>query len=70
MIVSAVCCQLEVSATSWSLVQRNPRSRNLKNEENMARLGPQSPVVVGWGGTSVQSRTTQSSLLNAPRRSQ
>jgi len=23
-VVSVVCCQVEVSATSWSLVQRNP----------------------------------------------
>jgi hypothetical protein len=23
-LVSVVCCQVEVSATSWSLVQRNP----------------------------------------------
>jgi hypothetical protein len=23
-LVSAVCCQVEVSATSWSLVQRSP----------------------------------------------
>ena len=24
MSVSSVCCQMEVSATGWSLVQRNP----------------------------------------------
>jgi hypothetical protein len=23
-VVSAVCCQVEVSATSWSLIQGNP----------------------------------------------
>jgi len=23
-VVSVVCCQMEVSATSWSLVQRSP----------------------------------------------
>jgi hypothetical protein len=23
-VVNVVCCQLEVSATSWSLVQRSP----------------------------------------------
>jgi len=42
-----VCCQLEVSATSWSLVQRSPTdcgarcgwSRNLVNEEALARWG-------------------------------
>ena len=38
-VVSVVCCQVEVSATSWSLVQRSPTvlrrcvwSRNIKNE--------------------------------------
>jgi hypothetical protein len=42
-----VCCQVEVSATSWSLVQRSPTkcgessvfSRNLVNEEVLARGG-------------------------------
>jgi hypothetical protein len=39
-VVSVVCCQVEVSATSWSLVQRSPTVvsrcvwfRNLKNEK-------------------------------------
>ena len=44
-----MCCQVEVSATSRSLVQRSPIdcdatcvwSRNLKNEEAVARVGPQ-----------------------------
>jgi len=49
-VVSVVCCQLEVSATHWSHVQRSPTdsdvslcvwSRNLKNEEAMVRLGSQ-----------------------------
>jgi len=49
-VVSAVCCQVEVSATDWSLVQRSPTDsdaslcvwfRNLRNEETMARVGPQ-----------------------------
>jgi len=47
-VVSGVCCQVEVSATSWSLVQRSPTdcdaslwSRNLKNEEALARVGAQ-----------------------------
>jgi hypothetical protein len=40
-VVSVVCCQVEVSATSWSLVQRSPtdcgvskcvRSCSLDNE--------------------------------------
>ena len=32
-VVGVVCCQVEVSATGWSLVQRS--------EEAMARVGPQ-----------------------------
>ena len=49
-VCCVVCCQVEVSATSWSLVQRSPtdcapsvcvRSRNLKNEEAMTRVGSQ-----------------------------
>ena len=45
-VVSVVCCQVEVSATGWSLVQRSPTdcgvplcviSKNLKNEEAIAR---------------------------------
>jgi hypothetical protein len=47
--VSVVCCQVEVSATGWSLVQRSPTecgescvwSRNLKNEEALASIGRQ-----------------------------
>jgi len=44
--VNIVCCQVEVSATDWSLVQRSPTdcgvslcvwSRNLENEEAKAR---------------------------------
>ena len=46
MFVCCECCQVEVSATSWSLVQRSPTdcgvslcviSKNLKNEEAMER---------------------------------
>jgi len=48
MDVCVECCQVEVSVTGWSLVQRSPTecdasfvwSRNLKNEEAMARVGP------------------------------
>jgi len=48
-VVSVVCCQVGVSATSWSLVQRSPTdcgvsrrcvwSRNLVNEEVLAHWG-------------------------------
>jgi len=47
MFVCCECCQVEVFATSWSLVQRSPTdcneslcvwSRNLKNEEAMTRV--------------------------------
>ena len=48
--MSIVCCVVEVSATSWSLVQRSPtdydastcvRFRNFENEEVIDRVGPQ-----------------------------
>jgi hypothetical protein len=44
-VVSVVCCQVEVSATSWSLVQRSPTDcgaslcvikKPRENEENKA----------------------------------
>jgi hypothetical protein len=47
-LVSVVCCQVEVSATSWSLVQRSPTecgvSKNLivkprRKEEAQAHIG-------------------------------
>jgi len=48
-VVSVVWCQVEVSATSWSLFQRSPTDcgaslcylEHLKNEEVMASVGPQ-----------------------------
>jgi hypothetical protein len=48
-VVSVLCCQVEVSAMSWSLVQRVLLtvvrcwvwSRNLKNEEAMTHVGLQ-----------------------------
>jgi hypothetical protein len=44
-VVSVVWCQVEVSATSWSLLQRTVMcrvwSRNLKHEEALPRNGPQ-----------------------------
>jgi len=48
-VVSVVCCQVEVSATSWSLVQRSPTDcgaslcdlENLANEEAMIHVGSQ-----------------------------
>jgi hypothetical protein len=30
-VVSVVCCQVEVSATSWSLVQRSPTDCGVSN---------------------------------------
>jgi len=46
-VVSVVCCQVEVSGTSWSFVQKGPTllfcvvvwSRNLANGETMAHWG-------------------------------
>ena len=37
-VVSVVCCQVEVSATSWSLVQRSPTDCGA---EPIAHVGPQ-----------------------------
>jgi hypothetical protein len=48
-VVSVVCCQIDVSASDWSLVQRSPNecgvynkvwSRNLNNVEVLAHYGP------------------------------
>jgi hypothetical protein len=48
-LVSVVCCQVEVSATSWSLVQRSPTEcvvsqmcvivKPRRNEEAQAHIG-------------------------------
>jgi hypothetical protein len=47
-LVSVVCCQVEVSATSWSLVQRSPTECGVsmsvivkprRNEEAQAHIG-------------------------------
>jgi len=46
-VVSVVCCQVEVSATRWSLIQRSPTyvarrcvwSRYLVNEEALTHWG-------------------------------
>jgi hypothetical protein len=43
-VVSVVCCQVEVSATSWSLVQRSPTdcgvSEKCDREASTKRGGP------------------------------
>jgi hypothetical protein len=43
-LVSVVCCQVEVSATSWSLVQRSPTecgvSKVCDHETSTKRGGP------------------------------
>jgi hypothetical protein len=48
-LVSVVCCQIEVSATGWSLVQRSPTDCGVsqmcvimkprRNEESQAHIG-------------------------------
>jgi hypothetical protein len=48
-LVSVVFCQVEVSATSWSLVQRSPTECGVSEcdreaSENEAVLGPQGAV--------------------------
>jgi len=51
-VVSVTCCQVEVCATSWSLVQRSPTEcgaslcvwpRNLINEEALVHWGLPRP---------------------------
>jgi hypothetical protein len=42
-VVSVVCCQVEVSATSWSFVQRSPKVW-LWSLEKWGGLGPQGAV--------------------------
>ena len=37
-VVSVVCCQVDVSATSWSLVQRSPTDCGLSRRSTAARL--------------------------------
>jgi hypothetical protein len=42
-VVSVVCCQVEVSATSWFLVQRSPTDCGVSEcdrEASMKREGP------------------------------
>jgi hypothetical protein len=47
-LVSVVCCQVEVSATSWSLVQRSPTDCGVSNvcdhETSTKRGGPYRAV--------------------------
>jgi hypothetical protein len=53
-VVSVVCCQVEVSATSWSLVQRSPADCGVsqmcvimkprRNEEAQAHIGLSSHI--------------------------
>jgi hypothetical protein len=71
-VVNVVCCQVEVSATSWSLVQgvlqtvvlRCVWSRNLKNEEAMTRVGPQRHMVRAGMGYDVLRHTDMSAELS------
>jgi hypothetical protein len=48
-VVSVLCCQVEASATSWSLVQRSPTECGVsnvwsRNLEKRGGLGPQGAV--------------------------
>jgi hypothetical protein len=51
-LVSVVCCQVEVSATSWSLVQRSPTECGVSKKcdrevsTKLSGLGPQGAVVL------------------------
>ena len=52
-VVSVVCCQLEVSASGWSLVQRSPTYCGVSESDletsTMRRPGP-TRAVEPWGG--------------------
>jgi hypothetical protein len=37
-VVSVVCCQVEVSATSWSLVQRSPTECGVSEGDREASI--------------------------------
>ena len=50
--VSVVCCQVEVSASSWSLVQMSPTECGVfqRDREALTMRGPWSTrVVLPWG---------------------
>jgi hypothetical protein len=64
-LVSVVCCQVEVSATGWSLVQRSPTECGVSKKvwswslEKWGSLGPQGTVVpLGGGGEGFNSSGT------------
>jgi len=47
MFVSCECCQVKVSATSWSLVQRSPTDCGVSLCVNLETLGMRSPWPTG-----------------------
>jgi hypothetical protein len=62
LLLSVVCCQVEVSATSWSLVQRSPTdcgvSKVCDHETSTNRGGPGSyravePYKKNWDSLSI-----------------
>ena len=71
--MSVVCCQVEVSATGWSLVQRSPTvcvvrrcvwSRNLKKEEALAHREGGGLLRQIKKSTSFKNPTCQSQEFN------
>jgi hypothetical protein len=64
--VSVVCCQVEVSATSWSLVQRSPTECGVSecDREASTKRGGPGPyrAVEPWGGGGGKTTTTEFTL--------
>jgi hypothetical protein len=65
--VSVVCCQVEVSATSWSLVQRSPTECGVSKvcdreaSKKLGGLNPQGAVEpLGEGGGNTPLSHTSS----------
>jgi hypothetical protein len=67
-VVSVVCCQVEISVTDWSLVQRSPTdcgapcvwSRNLENEEAKARYrAVENTTTMGCNARKTNNQTNK-----------
>ena len=66
-VVSVVCCQVEVFASGWSLVQRSPTycgvSKSDLETSTMRRPGP-TRAVEPWGG-GIEIRDTSFQVFMA-----
>jgi hypothetical protein len=63
--VSDVCCQVEVSATSWSLVQRSPtecgvsKKRDCEASKMMRPRPPRGCQAIGGGNHYNENKSVQ-----------